>query len=204
MVVYEIRCEVDGRFYIGATINYHKRHLEHLNDLRKQRHHNQFLQRAFNKYGEDSFSFHILKEFSSEDEMWKYEERLVEERTNIYNAMPGGVRGPRMYGPDNPKYGRPISDQQRKLQSEAMSGENHPFWGKKRPSHSEFMKANNPMHTHNVDMSGAKNPNAKYIDRMDEIANFRKEGLTWPQIADRIGAKSSESLRVSFKRFGTK
>ena len=63
MVVYKIQCEKDGRFYIGASINSHKRKLEHFNDLRKNKHHNIFLQRAFNKYGEESFSYTVLETF---------------------------------------------------------------------------------------------------------------------------------------------
>ena len=76
MVVYKIECIVDGRFYIGASINAHKRHLEHFNDLRKRKHHNIFLQRAFDKYGEDSFTYKVLEEFQEEELMWKREEEL--------------------------------------------------------------------------------------------------------------------------------
>ena len=200
MVVYEIYCEVDGRFYIGATTNYRNRHSEHLNDLRKNKHHNKFLQRAFNKYGEDFFSFRIIKEFENEDEMWKYEEKLIEERSNIYNAMPGGIRGPRLYGEDNPKYGKPITEQQRRLQSEAMSGENHPFWNKKRPSHTAFMKQNNPMHTHGIDFSGDKNPNAKHFNKIEQITELRTQQKTWNEIADILQVKSAEYIRRFYNK----
>ena len=33
-----------------------------------------------------------------------------------------------------------VSEEQKKKQSLSMSGENHPFWGKKRPNHSQKMK----------------------------------------------------------------
>jgi len=36
------------------------------------------------------------------------------------------------------------TEEQRKAMSERVSGEKHPFFGKKRPDHSEKMKANNP------------------------------------------------------------
>lgn len=201
MVIYKIQCEKDGRFYIGASTNPHKRRLEHFNHLRKNKHHNRFLQRAFNKYGESSFSYTILEEFKQEDMMWKREEELLEELSNTYNMMPGGIRGPRMYGSCNPKFGKQISEQQRKLQSEAMSGENHPFYGKKRPEHSELLKRNNPMHTHNIDFSGDKNPNAKHFGDYEAIAKLREDKKTWNEIADELQKKSPEALRKSYMAY---
>jgi group I intron endonuclease len=201
MVIYKIQCEKDGRFYIGASINPHKRHLEHFNDLRKNRHHNRFLQRAFNKYGEDTFTYSILEEFDQEDLMWKREEEILEELSNTYNMMPGGIRGPRLYGKDNAKYGKPISEQQRRLQSEAMSGEKHPFYGKKRPEHSELLRRNNPMHTHNIDFSGDKNPNAKHFGDFEVVAKMREDKKTWNEIAMELGKKSAEALRKSYTTY---
>ena len=201
MVVYKIQCEKDGRFYIGASTNPHKRRLEHFNDLRKGKHHNRFIQRAFNKYGEDSFSYTILEEFEQEDAMWKREEELLEGLSNTYNMMPGGIRGPKMYGKDNPKFGKQISEQQRKLQSEAMSGENHPFFGKKRPKHSEFLKTNNPMHTHSIDFSGDKNPNAKHFGDYEIITTLRESKKTCNEIAIQLNKKSSEALRKSYMAY---
>lgn len=201
MVVYKIQCEKDRRFYIGASTNPHKRRLEHFNDLRKNKHHNRFLQRAFNKYGEDTFTYTILEEFQQEDLMWKREEEILQELSNTYNMMPGGIRGPRLYGKDNPKYGKPISEQQRRLQSEAMSGEKHHFYGKKRPEHSELLKKNNPMHTHNIDFSGDKNPNAKHFGDFEVVAKMREDKKTWNEIAMELGKKSAEALRKSYTTY---
>jgi len=201
MVIYKITCEKDRRFYIGASTNPHSRRLEHFNHLRKNKHHNIFLQRAFNKYGEEAFIYEVLESFEDEEMMWKREEELLEELSNTYNMMPGGIRGPRMYGKDNPKFGKQISEQQRRLQSEAMSGENHPFYGKKRPEHSELLKRNNPMHTHNIDFSGDKNPNAKHFGDYETIARLRESKKTWNEIASELGKKSSEALRRSYTTY---
>lgn len=201
MVIYKIQCEKDGRFYIGASINPHSRRLEHFNHLRKNKHHNIFLQRAFNKYGEESFSYTVLETFEDEKMMWKREEELLEELSNTYNMIPGGIRGPRMYGKDNPKFGKQISEQQKRLQSEAMSGEKHPLYGKKRPEHSEFLRRNNPMHTHNIDFSGEKNPNAKHFADFEAIAKLREDKKTWNEIAIQLNKKSAEALRKSYKGY---
>ena len=227
MVIYKIACEKDRRFYIGASTNPHNRRLEHFNHLRKNKHHNIFLQRAFNKYGEESFTYTVLESFEDEEVMWKREEELLEELSNTYNMMPGGIRGPRMYGKDNPKYGKPISEQQRRLQSEAMSGEKHPQFGKsyyskgdqqvvltKEEAESYLVNgwtkgrihtrgANNPMHTHNIDFSGDKNPNAKHFGDYEAIAKLRESKKTWNEIAKELGKISSESLRRSYTAYLT-
>jgi group I intron endonuclease len=201
MVVYKITCTEDNRMYIGASKNPKNRMREHFLHLSRGNHHNQFLQRAYNKYGKDSFSHEIIERCNTEEQMWKRETEIIEELSNLYNAMPGGVRGPSMFGADNPKYGKTISENQRRLQSEAMSGENHPFYGIKRPDHSKRMKENNPMHTHGIDFSGSKNPNAKHFDKIEKITILREEGLTWPQVAKKLNAKSDEYLRRFYKKF---
>jgi group I intron endonuclease len=201
MVIYKITCEKDRRFYIGASTSPHNRRLEHFNHLRKNKHHNIFLQRAFNKYGEESFTYEVLESFEDEEVMWRREEELIEALTNTYNMMPGGIRGPRLFGKDNPKYGKPISEQQRKLQSEAMSGEKHPFYGKKRPEHSELLRRNNPMHTHSIDFSGEKNPNAKHFADYEAITRLREDKKTWNEIATELSKKSAEALRRSYKTY---
>lgn len=201
MVIYKITCEKDRRFYIGASTSPHNRRLEHFNHLRKNKHHNIFLQRAFNKYGEESFTYEVLEIFEDEELMWRKEEELIEALSNTYNMMPGGIRGPRMYGKDNPKYGKIISEQQRRLQSEAMSGENHPYFGKKRPEHSELLRKNNPMHTYNIDFSGEKNPNAKHFADFEAIAKLREDKKTWNEIAIQLNKKSAEALRKSYKTY---
>lgn len=201
MVIYKITCEKDRRFYIGASTSPHNRRLEHFNHLRKNKHHNIFLQRAFNKYGEESFTYEVMESFKDEELMWRREEELIEALSNTYNMMPGGIRGPRLFGKDNPKYGKPISEQQRKLQSEAMSGEKHPFYGKKRPEHSELLRKNNPMHTHSIDFSGEKNPNAKHFADYEAITRLREDKKTWNEIATELNKKSAEALRRSYKTY---
>ncbi len=59
--IYIIRNSVNGKFYIGSTNNYHKRKLKHFSQLRKNRHHSIHLQRAFNKYKENSFNFILIE-----------------------------------------------------------------------------------------------------------------------------------------------
>ena len=59
--IYQIRNKVDGKVYIGSAVLLPKRWREHKSDLRNNKHHSIKLQRAYNKYGEESFVFEILE-----------------------------------------------------------------------------------------------------------------------------------------------
>jgi len=58
--VYEIRNKINGKCYIGSSINMSKRLKEHKNALRLGIHSNPHLQNAYNKYGESFIYFPLL------------------------------------------------------------------------------------------------------------------------------------------------
>lgn len=72
--VYLIHNKVDGKNYVGESENIKKRLSSHKTMLRKNKHINPHLQNAFNLYGEDSFEFILLEEYSKDlrksFEMW--------------------------------------------------------------------------------------------------------------------------------------
>lgn len=60
--VYQIRNIRNNKIYIGSTVqSFNKRLKRHLYDLHRNLHHSVILQRAWNKYGEDSFEFSIIE-----------------------------------------------------------------------------------------------------------------------------------------------
>lgn len=59
--IYRITCTVTSNFYIGSAIDLQKRRREHLHALRHNKHTNSRLQRAFNKHGEQAFTFDVLE-----------------------------------------------------------------------------------------------------------------------------------------------
>lgn len=60
--IYKIKCLINGKFYVGSSINLQKRKGTHFGDLKENRHSNKYFQNAWNKYGEDSFEFEVLEE----------------------------------------------------------------------------------------------------------------------------------------------
>ena len=56
-VIYKILNKANGKFYIGSTNKVSRRWTHHKSNLKYNRHCNQKLQRAYNKYGKDNFEF---------------------------------------------------------------------------------------------------------------------------------------------------
>ena len=60
--IYQITNKVNGKFYIGSSIQIEIRWKQHINALKKGNHCNKKLQNSWNKYGEQAFEFSILEE----------------------------------------------------------------------------------------------------------------------------------------------
>jgi group I intron endonuclease len=58
--IYKIVNIVNGKFYIGSSIDINKRWVGHKRMLRKNNHDNGFLQKSWNKHGENNFKFEIV------------------------------------------------------------------------------------------------------------------------------------------------
>lgn len=84
--IYVISNRVDGKVYVGQARNPRKRWTTHLCALRKNRHDNSKLQRAFNKHGEAAFTFTVI-EVCPEDALTEREQFFIEG----FNAV--GIRG---------------------------------------------------------------------------------------------------------------
>ncbi len=74
--VYEIRNIKNDWVYIGSSNNIHSRWDQHRSGLEKGEHHSTTLQRAWNKYGSDSFEFEILEICSLADQFKAEQEWL--------------------------------------------------------------------------------------------------------------------------------
>jgi group I intron endonuclease len=73
--IYAITHLASGRCYIGSCLHPKRRWIEHRSDLKCQRHHCSYLQRAWNKYGAAAFAFSILSNLENND----YQERAKAE-----------------------------------------------------------------------------------------------------------------------------
>lgn len=99
--VYRITNTANGKFYVGSSVNMRYRQYTHLSWLRKGRHENGYLQRAFSKNGEQSFVFEVLekcnREVLLEREQWYLDTLSPTDRTRGYNLnaqATGGISSP--------------------------------------------------------------------------------------------------------------
>lgn len=88
--VYKLVNKATGQCYVGQSQRVQKRIKEHFRLLRLNKHPNQHLQRAYNKYGPDSFYGEIEVECSNLDELDRLEEAFLKgnawfEEPAIYN-----------------------------------------------------------------------------------------------------------------------
>ena len=97
-VIYLITNNFDGKIYVGQTRQkrYKRRWSRHLDDLRCGSHTNEYLQRAYNKHGEECFSFSVLEKvetnlFDLNSKEFKYIKELNSTSPDIgYNLDSGG------------------------------------------------------------------------------------------------------------------
>lgn len=103
--VYRIINKINGRVYYGSTtVSFKKRINHHLTTLRNGNHKNRHLQHAFNKYGDDNFSFEIV-EILEKNNCRKSEQKYLDScEGNCYNIN---------YNSETP----PLNDEIRKVRS---------------------------------------------------------------------------------------
>jgi group I intron endonuclease len=84
--IYEILNTDSGVRYIGSSVNIKQRFAEHLKMLKADKHHSIYLQRAWNKYGEQAFKFKIVA-ILEKSELRATEQRFlnVEHKGDTYN-----------------------------------------------------------------------------------------------------------------------
>lgn len=103
--IYQIRCFVNEKIYIGSAISFHRRWKRHKRELNTNRHHNKHLQNAWNKYGEGNFGFEIIEEVRNRKLLFQKEQHYLNERTPEYNICKIVRRLPILVGEDNPMFG---------------------------------------------------------------------------------------------------
>lgn len=85
--IYEIKCLVSSKSYVGSSFQIYHRWYQHRTLLRHCKHRSPRLQQAWNKHGEANFVFSILEECSRE-ELFVREQFHIDAKKRDYNSMP--------------------------------------------------------------------------------------------------------------------
>lgn len=83
--IYAIRNIIDGRMYIGSSVNMQRRWVSHRFELKNNRHHSSYLQRAWNKYGSQNFEF-VELELCEKNSLKEREQVWLDLYPNSYNT----------------------------------------------------------------------------------------------------------------------
>jgi len=122
--VYLIRNTVNGKVYVGSSINIAVRWRQHVNGLKACRHRSRHLQSAWDKYGEAAFAFSVLIICQAID-LLKHEQEQIDlyraaNRKHGYNTSPTAKNC----------LGCKRTSATKEKQSAMKTGDKHPNFGK--------------------------------------------------------------------------
>lgn len=138
--IYRIRNRVNDKVYIGSTVAFTHRRTGHLKALQAKRHHSIVLQRAWNKYGAESFDFEIIEFVEDREFLLAREQSWINQtksflRKHGYNICqyvhgPLGVKRSksfcenlsRMHKGNTYSLGKPCSQETRELIAQSKRG----------------------------------------------------------------------------------
>lgn len=162
------------------------------------------LKRGFKKYGKDAFITEILYFCSSFVELVELEKDIITldliKDINCLNLTPGGLNCI-LIGDNNPNYGKPLSDKQRKRLSDMAKtrmGIKNPFYGRK---HSD--KTRNILSESAKTKTGSKNSfyNKKHSEETKQkISEKNKINMSNPELKNKI--KVTRSIGVYYTPAG--
>lgn len=136
--IYICSCLPNGYSYVGQAQSLSKRKQQHISSLRNNNHHNKHLQRAWNKYGEENFSWEIL-ELCSVDCLNEREQYWIDKYDSFNNGFNQTLGGDGLRGyccSDETKKKHAIASERmwtperRQEQRDKMLGSSNPMSGK--------------------------------------------------------------------------
>jgi group I intron endonuclease len=189
--VYIITNMLDEKMYIGQTVNVKSRWSSHLLSARNGV--ETLLYRAVRKHGKDNFSFEVVEEAYSREELDELEIYYIELYNTFkgrgYNMSVGGTGHPK--GEDHPFYGGTHTEDARKRIGDAHRGKLVSDETRKKLSELKIGK-----------VSGEKNPNAvlseKQVLEIIDLINSKK--YIQQEIADMYGVKQLVISRIKTGR----
>lgn len=200
--VYKITNSITGKYYIGYAKDINKRFKEHRNTLKNGNHQNIILQRSYNKYTLNSFTFEILHtydniEYAKNKEL-EYLENL-EIKDLLYNLHYNNSGGDilsnhpdridiinRITNTVNDNYSK-MTDQEKK-EKHGQPGEKNGMFGK---THTEKVKK--------IISESSKNKSKEVIKKISEHAKTRtgdKNPFYGKKVSDENKNKISESNKT--------
>ena len=126
--IYKIENLVNGKIYIGKSVDIYRRWRKHKTLLNTKSHYNKHLQHAWDIFGEDNFQFSIIEQCVQDNDVLSAKEIYYIEFYNSNNSD----FGYNMTNGGDGTFGLKLSEAQRKAASERVSGDKNPHYGTKK------------------------------------------------------------------------
>lgn len=188
--IYEIRNIKKNVVYYGQTINPRKRWETHRRSLNNGCHHDDYLQNAWNKYGNACFVFSLLCQVSTVNEANTMEGELIKEAKTAgycYNLRDGGNNAPR-------------SEESKRRQQAVMKGR-HPWNKGLQGVYSretiEKMRTARANQTFTPEMEERRIRNMKGVRRSEAYRNYRKKVMLRDNPMSNPKYRAKKSLQLS-------
>jgi predicted GIY-YIG superfamily endonuclease len=94
--IYQLKSKTNGKIYIGSSRNIKGRIYEHLNQLKKLKHDNKYLQNHINKYGIDDLEISVV-EYCSISKLLEREQFHMDNLNAEFNLVPAVGSPKRIY-----------------------------------------------------------------------------------------------------------
>lgn len=188
-VIYKIINLINNKFYVGSTNNHYERFRVHRNRLRGNKHHSKHLQAAWNKYGEESFVFHVIEEIvdasllRAAEDVWLSEWVGKEQCYNTSRYSDSPMRG--LPKEQTPMYGKNHSDETKQLIRDARLIQDDPRTGK---THSEETKER-------IRKAKLANPSRAWLGKTRDEETRKKIGDTQRGVTKAPRQFTEEGLR---------
>jgi group I intron endonuclease len=139
--IYLIKNTINNKVYVGSAVNIDRRWSQHKHYLKEGKHHSEHLQKAWDKYGEQNFTFDIIEEVSNPEHLLAYEQVYLD-----YYKSYEGDRGYNICKVAGSSLGMKHTEET----INKRSGKNHPFYGKKRLLSDEARKKISEANKHRI------------------------------------------------------
>jgi group I intron endonuclease len=177
--IYCIKNTINGKIYVGSSVNIKKKFRNHLLSLRKNQHPNFKLQSSFNKHKEESFIFYVLEDVLEKENLIAREQFHIDTLAPVYNIclLADSSLGVKRTEKTIEKVrqanlGLKHPEWRNKIKSIAQGGENH--WTKKKNFSEEAKQKMSTTHKKLYE-NGYVNPTKKSILQYDLEMNLLNE-----------------------------
>ena len=183
--IYRILNKQTNIVYIGKSANINRRFTDHKKLLKCDKHYNDYLQKSYNKHGENIFGFEILEECDRKDLSIKEQSWIDKFYPNVYNVKKYVLSEA---NENNNFFGKKHTEEAKKKMSQAKKnkyfGVNNPNYGKKQTNETRTK----------MSINRSDKLNEKIVS---EIVVLIKQGCSHQEIANMFNVGRTTITRIS-------